>query len=245
MSAVPVSSSQAPVSSSLGSVCAVALLEHDVLVPPSAHTLAGFRAWAKSAEYPERGRISFLDQEIIIDMSPEELETHNQVKLEVERTLANFNKKKKLGKLYADRTLITNVDANLSTEPECSFVSWKSLESEQARLVPREDEEGQYVEIEGTPDWVLEIVSDSSVRKDTKTLRDRYHKAGIPEYWLIDARGEEIDFQILVREKSSYTSKPGRGGWQRSPVFKRQFLLVRRRGRLGLYEYTLQSKPLR
>jgi Uma2 family endonuclease len=37
------------------------------------------------------------------------------------------------------------------------------------------------MELEGTPDWVLEVVSQSSVAKDTKWLRESYHKAGIPE----------------------------------------------------------------
>ena len=32
----------------------------------------------------------------------------------------------------------------------------------------------------------LEVVSSSSVRKDTVDLRDRYYKAGILEYWLVD-----------------------------------------------------------
>jgi hypothetical protein len=57
--------------------CHIILPGREILVPPFAHTLAGFRAWAKSDDFPERGHISFIDQEIIIDMSPEELETHN------------------------------------------------------------------------------------------------------------------------------------------------------------------------
>src|SRR5256885_8764701 len=50
-------------------------------------------------------------------------------------------------------------------------------------------EEG-YLELEGTPDMVLEVVSESSVQKDTKRLRQLYWQAGIREYWLVDARRE-------------------------------------------------------
>jgi Uma2 family endonuclease len=57
---------------------------------------------------------------------------------------------------------------------------------------------GDYIEILGSPDLVVEIVSDSSVRKDTTLLRDAYWKAGVREYWLFDARGAEIRFDILV-----------------------------------------------
>jgi Uma2 family endonuclease len=225
--------------------CNIILPGREILVPPSAHTLAGFRAWAKSDEFPERGRISFIDQEIIIDMSPEELETHNKVKVEIGYTLVRVNKKRKLGEFYGDATLLTNVVANLSTEPDATFIRWETFEAKRVRLIPREGEEGQYLEVEGTPDWVLEIVSDSSVRKDNRRLRAQYHRAGIPEYWLIDARGADIAFHILVRGASDYEERVGRGGWQTSRVFSRRFRLVRRRGRLGFWEYTLQVKPLR
>src|SRR6266852_4292998 len=86
-----------------------------VLVPVSAHTLAGFRAWAKSDRFPERGHISFLPQGILIDMSPEELENHAKVKHEIGWMLSGLNRKMKRGQFYPDRTLVTNVAAKLST----------------------------------------------------------------------------------------------------------------------------------
>jgi Uma2 family endonuclease len=226
-------------------LCAVTWLDREIVIPPTAHTLAGFRAWALSDDFPERGRISFVGQEIFIDMSPEELETHNKIKTEVGYALVGLNKRIKLGEFYTDRALVTNVAANLSTEPDASFVTWESLESGRVHLVPREGEREKYLEVEGSPDWVLEIVSDSSVRKDTRLLRERYYRAGIPEYWLIDARSEELHFLILVRGGTGYEEAPSHGGWQSSPLFGRRFRLVRRRGRLGLWEYTLQVKPVR
>jgi Uma2 family endonuclease len=88
----------------------------------------------------------------------------------------------------------------------------------------------------------MEIVSKFSVQKDTKSLREKYHRAHIPEYWLIDARGDEIDFQILIWQESGYATSAGKGGWQMSPVFNRRFRLIRRKGRMNLWEYTLQIK---
>jgi Uma2 family endonuclease len=86
---------------------------------------------------------------------------------------------------------------------------------------------------------VLEVISDSSVVKDAELLRTAYHKAGVPEYWLIDARGESISFQILYHRKNGYAAAPVRDGWQRSRVFGRGFRLDRQRDALGLWEYTL------
>jgi Uma2 family endonuclease len=218
--------------------------EQEFILPASACTLEGFRAWAKSDQYPERGRICFLDQEIFIDMSPEELKTHVKVKTEVGYALVGLNKKRKLGQLYGDGTLVTNVQANLSTIPDATFFLWESLDAGRVRLVPLEGEEGQYMEVEGTPDWVMEVVSKTSVRKDSKRLRERYHRAGIPEYWLIDARGEEIDFQILLREEANYVPADNLKGWQSSRVFGCLFRLVRQRDQGGFWDYTLQTKPL-
>jgi Uma2 family endonuclease len=224
----------------------VVLAEREVVIPASAHTLSGFRAWATSETFPERGRFSFIGPEIYIDMSPEEIETHAKVKGEITYGIIALNKKRKLGQFCPDGTLVSNETADLSTEPDALFARWQSLRSGRVRAVPRQDEEGQYLELEGTPDWVLEIVSKSSVQKDTRRLRAKYHLAGVPEYWLIDARGKEIDFQILLGEQADYVpAVVSRGGWQTSPVFGRRFRLVRQRGEMNFWEYTLQVKSLR
>ena len=43
--------------------------DREVILPSSALTLEGFRAWALSDDCPERGRFSFLDGQVVIDMS--------------------------------------------------------------------------------------------------------------------------------------------------------------------------------
>ncbi len=109
--------------------------------------------------------------------------------------------------------------------------------------MPRKDQPGQYVELEGTPDWVLEVVSRSSVQKDTEWLRAAYHRAGIPEYWLIDAQYDEVSFQILRRRRDRYVAVASRDGWVRSTVFGRSFRLDRRKNRMGRWSYTLDVMP--
>jgi Uma2 family endonuclease len=175
-------------------------------------------------------------------MAPEELETHNKIKTEIGRVIPNLNVELNLGVYYSDRTLLSNVRANLSTEPDATFVTWESLEQNRVRLVPRQGQSGQYLELEGRPDWVLEIVSQTSVAKDTKKLRHLYHLAEIPEYWLIDARRETIHFQILIWRPTEYVAGLHRGSWHRSPVFDRNFHLRRHRDRLGFWAYSLDVK---
>lgn len=213
-------------------------------IPASALTLSGFRAWATSDEFPQHIRAAFIGGEIFIEMSNEDLDTHFAVKTEISRVLSNLIRDLKLGKFYGDGALVSNEDASVSNNPDASFFTIESFQSGRVRLVPKAGEETRYKEIEGTPDWVLEVVSDSSVQKDTAKLREAYHQAGVSEYWLVDARGEDIHFHILNHRKPGYAAAPLRDGWQRSRIFGRFFRLDRQRDAFGLWEYTLHVRSL-
>lgn len=214
-----------------------------IRIPSGAATLDGFRAWARSDHFPETLRASFINREIVLDMSPEETETHNKVKTEVSRGIGTLIRGLDLGEFYGDGTLLTNPAAQLSTDPDALFVTWESFEAGRARLVPRGDRPGPFVELEGTPDWVLEVVSRTSVRKDADWLRDAYHRAGVPEYWLVDARFDPIAFTLLRRRRDRYVATSPRDGWLRSAVFGRRFRLDRQRNRAGRWTYTLHVGP--
>jgi hypothetical protein len=208
-------------------------------VPASAQTHAGFRAWVTSGGCPERVRCAFLAGEVILDLSNEELETQVAVKGEITCVLARLVRDQKLGKFYGDGVLFSNVQARMSNNPYAVFLSRNALQSGLVTFVPTKGAGHQPIELSGTPDWVLEVVSRSSVSKDTQRLRAAYHRAGIPEFWLIDARGEEIAFHVLHHRKSGYVTAPVKDGWQRSRVFGRWFRLERARDEFDLWEYTL------
>jgi Uma2 family endonuclease len=213
-----------------------------VRIPTSALTLAGFRAWATSDAFPDNLRAAFLGEEIFLDMSNEDLDTHAFVKGEIARVVGTLNRELRLGVFMPDGVLVSNEAASVSNNPDASFFSHASLQTGRVRLVPRQGHQARYREVEGTPDWVLEVLSDGSVQKDTRQLREAYHRAGIPEYWLVDARGEAIAFQILYRRKRGYVAAPVRDGWQASRVFGRSFRMRRRRDESGLWEYTLEVR---
>src|SRR5688500_16922102 len=89
-----------------------------VTVPKTAGTLAGFRQWAASDEFPESGKISYLAGELFIDLSPETFDSHNQVKAEINGALSGLVRKLDMGKYCPDGLWITNDDSDLSTEPD-------------------------------------------------------------------------------------------------------------------------------
>lgn len=210
-----------------------------LIVPPTAVTLDGFRAWARSDSYPDQGRITFVNGRLIIDMSPERYETHLKIKTQLAYVIAGIVEQSDMGDFFTDGGFITNSDAGVSNEPDAMFASWESLES--GKLAPPADlpQDGLHIELVGAPDWVCEIVSDSSVEKDTELLWQAYHKAGVAEYWLIDARGDEIDFRLFVWQPGEYVASENQDGWRYSPVFAREFQLTRHRDRLGRWRYEL------
>lgn len=208
-------------------------------------SLAEFRAWALSDGFPERGRIDYIGGRIEVDMSPENLFFHGSIKTEVVGELRDVVRSAGGGYLFSDCTRVSSPDADLSAEPDVVYVSADTIDSGRVRLVPSAGgEPDSYVELEGAPDLVVEIVSDSSVAKDTERLPISYWRAGIAEYWLVDARRERLLFRIHARGADGYESAPLDGeGFQLSAVFDRRFRLKRRRDARGRWVFDLQSQP--
>src|SRR5687767_3682818 len=85
-----------------------------VTVPSSVVDLESFRRWARSEEFPDTGRICFFDGEVWVDLSKEQIFTHNQVKGEFTVVLGGLVRAEKRGRYYPDGILLTNADANLN-----------------------------------------------------------------------------------------------------------------------------------
>jgi Uma2 family endonuclease len=218
--------------------------EAQAAVPEYVVDLASFRHWAHSESFPERGTISFLAGEIDVDMNAEEIETHNKVKRDLAGGLWTYLNAVNTGELLADGVLLVNEAANLSTEPDLLFCRWDSLRSGRVQYTESVEDSDRLVEVRGTPDVVVEIISRYSVRKDTKILPSLYFAAGIPEYWLIDARGKKIDFRMQVRAADGYEAvAPDADGYRTSPMLEQAFLVTREQNPVGRFRYRLHYRP--
>ena len=222
---------------------ATVLLEDQIEIP-SIHNLAEFRRWALSDDFPQRGRIDYIAGKIEVDMSPEDLFTHGELKSEVSSEIKYRVKQLDLGHIYIDSTRVSSLSSNLSAEPDVVVVSYQAIDQQRVSFVPKASgEKDRYVELEGGPDLVVEIVSDSSVTKDTKRLPIAYFQAGVREYWLIDARGEELSFQLLRRGNTAFKATPANAeGYQRSEVLDAHYRLDRSRHKRGHWVYQLRLK---
>src|SRR5262249_51501077 len=147
-----------------------------------------------------------------------------------------------LGDFFSDRTLLSNPRVNLSTEPDGSFCSWEAFRQGRVRMVPGASH--GHVELEGTPDMTLEVVSDSSVRKDNELLRDLYWRAGVREYWIVDARGPATLFTLLKHTPAGYVAVAAEEGWLPSAVFGHAVRLTQSTNEIGQALHTLEARPL-
>jgi Uma2 family endonuclease len=220
---------------------ACVLLEHDLTIPAGIRGLEDFRRWARSPAFPEQGRIDFIQGRIEIDLAPRGLFTHSAPKTEIGCMLANRVKRLGSGHVFIGGSRFSSPAADLSAEPDVMFVSHESIGTAQIRLVP--DGSGrprQYNELEGPPDLVAEVVSATSVIKDTKRLFRAYFDAGVSEYWIADARGDGLMFAIYRRGRNGFVKAPtDRDGFQRSRVMGSRFRFDRERGPNGVWIYDL------
>ncbi len=212
----------------------------NVTVPGKVTDRESFLCWTEDDSFPEHGRIDYLAGEIWIDTSEEQLFSHNQVKLAFYLTLGRLVEAGELGRFFPDGARVVHPEADLSAVPDAVFVSDSRFEQMRVRLVG--GAERGYVRIEGGPDMVLEVVSDSSVQKDTVRLRELYRAAGVREYWLVDARREPPAFDILRRTARGYSATPKQGGWLRSAVFGKSFRLTSGADRHGRPRYSVDVR---
>jgi Uma2 family endonuclease len=210
-------------------------------IPPDAHTLEGFRRWTCDRSFPDKGRIDFLDGELEVDLSPENIYLHGAVKTAVAAGLYDQVVRSGRGGVYVDCTRVVSVTARLSVEPDVLAVLWESLAAGRLREVPAAGgKPGSFVEFEGPPDLVVEVISDSSRTKDRRRLAPLYAQAGVPELWLVEARGQEVELAVYQLGDSGYALVPAdAAGWSASRFLDRSCRLRRQALEAGRCFYVL------
>ncbi len=218
----------------------VVLQPEDVQIPAWVVDLASFQRWVESDDFPEQGRICYFQGEVWVDRSEQQIFTHVRVKTEFGRVLGNLEKSDRRGFFLADGLRVSHAEADLSSVPDGTFILNESMAAGRVRLIA--GAEAGFVRVEGSPDSLLEVISDSSVRKDTVRLRQLYWEAGVREYWLVDARQEPLTFDILRHTAKGYVAIRKQGGWLKSAVFGKSFRLLQQTDRFGHPTFTLEVR---
>jgi len=219
----------------------VIIADVGITVPGSVVDLESFSLWVDSPEFPDTGRISFIRGDVIVEKCMEQLYTHNIIKLWIGTALAILIKSEKLGTYFIDGVRLYNEEADLSVEPDGLYFSYAAIRS--GKVTRTEGAEDGYVRIDGSPELVVEVLSDSSEKKDLTELRETYFEAGIAEYWIADGREDIVHFEILRRGSKGFVSTRAQvGGWVKSAMLGKSFRLVRSTDPLGDPQFALESR---
>jgi hypothetical protein len=202
--------------------------------------LASFQRWVESGEFPEEGRICFINGEVWVDMSMQQVFSPLRVKAVLNHALEGLVRQAATGIFLPDGLRIFSPAAELSSVPDGAYLSYASIRANRVRLVA--GKEGGFVAVEGSPDLVVEVVSDSSEDKDTEWLMRVYWEAGVREYWLIDARQEPPRFDIYKHGPKGFTAARKSAGWVKSAVLGKSLRLEATRNALGHPDYVLHVR---
>jgi hypothetical protein len=80
----------------------------ELSIPTWVTDIDAFRRWLDTDVVPEHARMWFLNGEVWVDMSKEQLYTHADVKAEITSVLRNLAKAGNLGRCFPDGILLTN-----------------------------------------------------------------------------------------------------------------------------------------
>jgi Uma2 family endonuclease len=102
--------------------------------------------------------------------------------------MASVAKRNKLGLVFTAPCDVILSDENV-VQPDLLFVS-----AARAAIVTDDN-------IQGAPDLIIEILSESSRKKDEVTKRTLYERFGVQEYWVVDPELEIVKIFKLAQQK--------------------------------------------
>ena len=114
---------------------------------------------------------------------------HQRISANLATAMISFSKQHKLGLVLTAPCDVILSDENV-VQPDLLFVS-----TARAAIVTEDN-------IQGAPDIIVEILSESSRKKDEVTKRKLYERFGVQEYWVVDPELEIV--KIYKRAQQRY-----------------------------------------
>jgi Uma2 family endonuclease len=153
---------------------------------------------------PDRNGYDLIEGELFVSAAPNIEHQRKAGNLFAE--LRYFVRQHDLGELFIGPCDVV-LDPSTVLEPDILFVS----RARQSIVKP--------ACIEGAPDLVVEVISDSSRLMDRFVKRDRHAEFGVPEYWLLDPFEPRIEVLRLEAGKYRVVGSFGPGDTLESPTF--------------------------
>ena len=134
--------------------------------------------WDDIKDWPEdAGRTEIVDGELV--MSPTTATRHQEICTYLGAEILLFVRQHSLG-LFLSSPMHVILATHLHYEPDLCFIT------NQRRHIVKEKF------IDGPPDLIIEVISESNRTHDTVVKFRNYAQHGVTEYWLVDPRDNEI-----------------------------------------------------
>ena len=138
--------------------------------------------------FPDDGkRHEIIDGDHYVTPAPRT--KHQRISANLTVALASFVKHRGMGLLLAAPCDVILSDDNV-VQPDLLFTS-----TARANIVTEDN-------IRGAPDLVVEIISETTRKKDEVTKRKLYERFGVQEYWVVDPELETV--KIFRRTQQGY-----------------------------------------
>ena len=135
---------------------------------------------------PEGSRAELIDGQLYSMAPPSRI--HQEITFQLARKLADYIDSKEGNCKVYPAPFAVNLDADNKNwvEPDISVICDKN----------KLDDKG----CNGSPDWIIEIVSPSSRRMDYSVKLFKYRSSGVREYWIVDPEKQRVMVHDLENE---------------------------------------------
>jgi Uma2 family endonuclease len=142
---------------------------------------------------PDDGkRYEIIDGELFVTPSPRIL--HQIVVSQLLSELLTFAKKQGLGRVLAAPVDVVFSEFDV-VEPDIVYIS-----KQRASVMTEKN-------LQGAPDLAIEVLSESTEKRDRTTKLKLYAKFGVNEYWIIDPYGPSAEIYRRVEEGLTLVAK--------------------------------------
>ena len=116
-------------------------------------------------------------------VTPTPFTQHQRISGNLSAAIHHHSQQTKQGRVFAAPTDVVFTETDV-VQPDLLYIA-----KEQEHLITREN-------IQGAPDLIVEILSNSTRRRDERLKRNLYEQHGVKEYWIVDP---ELDSVKLYR----------------------------------------------